>query len=392
MRRAVTACLMGASLLMSGFAYALPYKPADGAQVLERLPGKNDPAQQEFARLRGELASAQDKLPVAANLARRYIDAGRREGDPRYLGYAQAVLAPWWTLENPPSEVRVLRATLLQSTHQFPKALADLDAVLKADRNNAQAWLTRATILMVQGEYAQATNSCTRLYPLAPELITTTCLTNISSLNGQGTKSYGVLTAAFKKATDVDPAIKLWVLTLLAEMATRNGDDKQAEADFRKALAIDDSDSYLLGAYADFLLDRQRAAEVVALLKKQTRADSLLLRYAIALDAIKSPAAAEQINILQARFNAAMLRADTVHQREQSRFELQLARNPKAALAVAQQNWNIQKEPADVRVFLEAAVAAGDKAAARPVLAWLRQAKLEDRAIAALAAKLVESN
>ena len=87
-----------------------------------------------------------------------------------------------------------------------------------------------------------------------------------------------------------------------------------------------------------------------------------------------------------------MMRADTVHQREQSRFELRLLHNPKTALALAQQNWDVQKEPADVRVFLEAAVAANDKGAAQPVLTWLKQTRLEDRAISALAVKLGEGN
>lgn len=392
MRSRATVFVWCALLAISGTAWALPYIPADGAQVIERLPGKNDPAQQEFKRLRNELALAQDKLPAAANLARRYIDEARREGDPRYLGYAQAVLSPWWGQENPPTEVRVLRATLWQSTHQFPKALTELDAVLKADRNNAQAWLTRATVLMVQGNYEQAKNSCARLYPLAPELITVTCLTNVASLNGQGAQSYALLATALKKDAEADIGIKIWVLTLLAEMATRSGDDNAAEAHFRKALSLDGTDSYLLGAYADFLLDRQRSSEVVSLLKKHTRVDGLLLRYAIALESLQPPESAAQTDILRARFSAAMMRADTVHQREQSRFELRLLHNPKTALALAQQNWDVQKEPADVRVFLEAAVAANDKGAAQPVLTWLKQTRLEDRAIAALAAKLGESS
>jgi hypothetical protein len=83
-----------------------------------------------------------------------------------------------------------------------------------------------------------------------------------------------------------------------------------------------------------------------------------------------------------------MLRGDTVHQREQSRFELQLMHRAPAALQLAQRNWAVQKEPADVRIFLEAALAANDKAAAAPVLEWLKQTRLEDQAVNALAAKL----
>lgn len=376
------------ALTLAPLAHAAPYIPADGAQVIERLPSRNDPALRELKRLRAELAANPQNLALALDLARRYINQSREKGDPRYTGYAQAALAPWWNMPQPPADVRVLRATILQSTHQFSEALADLDAVLNADRNHAQAWLTRATILSVQGEYQAAQKSCTKLHGSAPELIVQTCLSNVASLNGDAAKSYASLYAALQKNADAGPGIKIWVSTLLAEMAARRGDDKAAEAHFRQALAAGAPDSYLLGAYADFLLDQNRASEASDLLKDQTRVDALLLRHAIALKMQNSPAAAAQVQALASRFADAVLRGDTVHQREQARFELQLAGNPAAALKLAQENWRVQKEPADARIFLEAALAANDKAAAQPVLDWLKKTGLEDQALAKLAAKL----
>jgi hypothetical protein len=51
---------------------------------------------------------------------------------------------------------------------------------------------------------------------------------------------------------------------------------------------------------------------------------------------------------------------------------------------------DVQREPADARVLLDAAIAAGDSAAARPVLEFLAASGLEDvvlrRQLAALAA------
>jgi len=51
---------------------------------------------------------------------------------------------------------------------------------------------------------------------------------------------------------------------------------------------------------------------------------------------------------------------------------------PAAALKLAQENWQIQKEPADVRILLEAALAAGDVAAVDSVTEWLSSSRLED--------------
>ncbi len=380
--------IFAATMLAGGIAGASPYLPADGKQIVEHLPSRNDPAQREFQRLRKLLAAQPGDINSATELAQKYIDAARNDGDPRYLGYAQAVLAPWWAQARPPLAVLVLRATLLQSSHQFPAALADLGLVLKQDRDNAQAWLTRATVLQVQGQYAQAKNSCMHLYPLAPELVTTTCLSSIANLNGDAAQSYTQLVQAYKKNPAADTGIRIWVLTLLAEMAGRRGDARTAELWYRQAMQLASPDSYLLASYADFLLDQKRATEVLPLLKDKTRVDALLLRYALALRAQRAPDASAQSEALGRRFDAAMMRGDTVHQREQARYELQLKGNAAAALRLAQLNWEVQKESADARIYLEAAVAAGDAKAAAPVLAWIRQNGLQDAALAPLIARL----
>ncbi|WP_229418014.1 hypothetical protein [Massilia sp. Root351] len=377
-------------------ALAAPYLPRSGADVIETLPRRADPQQQELRRMRLQLAAAPADVQLAAALAQRYIAAGRSEADPRYFGYAQAALAPWWKQAAPPAAVRLLRATLLQGTHHFAEAMTDLDAVTAAEPANAQAWLTRATVQTVLGQYAAATASCARLSALAGELASITCLTNVSGLTGQLRKSELLLATTLQRSAGADPAMQAWTLTQLAEMAARRGDARLAEARFLAALKLAPRDSYLLGAYADFLLDRGQPGQAAGLLKEQRRIDGLLLRYALALKqsqaTLPSPARqaalADAVRELQARFDAASLRGDSVHQREQARYELHLRGNARAALALALQNWAVQKEPADLRILLEAARQANDRAAAAPALAWLAQTGLEDSSIQPLAVQL----
>ena len=386
LRRALA--LPALAMAFAGASVATPYIPADGKQVIEHLPSRANPVQRELLQQRAELSKNPNDLPRAAALARRYIEQGRTEGDPRYLGYAQAALAPWWKLPQAPDEALVLRATLRQSTHQFGAALADLDIVVHHDSNNVQAWLTRATVQMVTGDYAGAKASCMRLYSRAPALIVQTCLSSIGSVSGDAGGSYARLKATLERFPDTEAGVRSWVQTLLAEMAARNGDDGAAEGYFRQAMAAGEPDSYLLGAYADFLLDRGRAPEVVKLLKDKGRIDALLLRYAIALKAVKSPDAQAQAEALRTRFDAAMLRGDTVHQREQARFELALRNDPKIAVKLALLNWAVQKEPADLRILVEAAAASGDRVAAKTAIDWIAATRIEDRTIAAPLAKL----
>ena len=366
--------------LSAAAAQAAPYIPSSGKQVIETLPRRGDPVRQQLRSLRAELNAKPTDVALATSVAQRYIALGRSETDPRYLGYAQAALAPWWTQAAPPPQVRLLRATLLQSTHQFGAALADLKGVLAAQPDNAQAWLTQATVQTVQGDYDGATASCAHLSNLSIELITVTCIANVGTVTGRSVKSEQLLDLTLERSANAPEELKEWALTLLAEMAQRRGNAAVAEARYKRALAMAPNDSYLLGAYADFLLEQKRAGEVLTLLRDQSRIDALLLRRALALQQQggQEKALAADIKELAARFDAAALRGDTVHQREQARFELLLRRDVPTALALAKKNWAVQKEPADIRIYLEAAVMARDAVAAKPVIDWVIRHKIED--------------
>ena len=332
----------------------------------------------ELRALRELLRNEPENLPLALRLARRYLELGRVTGDPRYAGYAQAALAPWWDLNQPPEEVLLLRATLRQRVHQFDAALADLAAVLSANPRNAQARLTRATVLQVQGAYDAAREECLTLKNLTQELVGTACLTNVNAATGKLRESYVQLRTALDRQLHVQPEVRVWVLTGLAEMAARAGMAADAQGQFREALALDAADNYLLGAYADFLLDYGQPQEAAALLQDKTRADPLLLRYALALKMRRSKELPSQVDQLRDRFEASRLRGDRVHIREEARFTLHLLNDPKAALKLAEENWQVQKEPADIRILLESALAAHDVTSLESARGWLKQTGLED--------------
>jgi hypothetical protein len=180
----------------------------------------------------------------------------------------------------------------------------------------------------------------------------------------------------------------MWSLTRLAEMAWRLEDHRLAERHFKDALALGVDDNFLLAAYADFLLERARSNEVVKLLQPWTRSDTLLLRLAIAERAAGRHEANAHVQALGDRFAAAQLRGERLHMGEEARYLLELKGDARAALAVAVENWKTQREPRDAAVLLQAAAAAGDPAAARPVLAWLEQSGFESERLRRLAAQI----
>jgi tetratricopeptide (TPR) repeat protein len=374
----VLTCIIGISAVFAPAA-AEPFAPGSDQQVLERLPfAPSDPAVRELRALHRRLANEPDNLPLALRVARGYLELGRITGDPRYSGYAEGALAPWWHLDQVPQEVLVVRAMLRQRMHQFDAALADLAAALNANPRNAQARLTRATVLQVQGIYQDAKQECLALRHLTQELVWAACLASVDGVTGRLHEAYAKLRSTLDGYPDARPGLQNWALTSLAEMAARANMSQEAEAHFRAALALDAADNYLLGAYADFLLDHDRPQEVVALLMDKTRADPLLLRYALALQALRSKELAARVEQLDERFAASRLRGDSVHLREEARFTLQLLNSPEAALKLAQQNWQVQKEPADVRILLEAALRAHAAAVVDEVKEWLSNSGLED--------------
>lgn len=377
-------------LALAAPASAAPYLPKDDSQVLERLPERRDSAlQRELAAMRAKLRASPDDADAAVELAQRLYDAWSADGDPRHLGHAQAALAPWWKQPKPPQEVRVMRAVLRQLNHEFDAARSELREVVDDDPEHAQAWSWLAAIAMVQADYAAAREACTQLARLEVEPVATACHAQVDAATGTAERAVDALRRAVT-ASDDDAALRLWLLTRLAETEERIGRHADAEASFRRALALPLRDGYLQAAFADFLLDRGRAAEVAELLRDAQRSDVLLLRLAIAAQQTKSANAGALAAALEARFDAARARGDTVHRKEEARFALEVKGDAARALPLAVANFAQQREPADARLLLQAALAARQPEAAAPALRWLRESKLQSSVLQALAARLQE--
>jgi Tfp pilus assembly protein PilF len=281
-----------------------------------------------------------------------------------------------------------MRAVVLQYGHRFDAAVSDLDAVVAAEPDDAAAWAWLAAIHMVRADYDRARRACAELADRSVALVATACVAYVDSMTGRAAAAAASLREALARDAEAEPAQRLWALTRLAEIEERRGDGAAAEAAFRAALALGRRDVYLLGAYADFLLDERRPAEVLALLKDGERADVLLLRLAIAAKAAADPRAAAWTRELQQRFEATRARGDTTHRKEEARFELELAARPERALALARDNFAEQREAADARLLLQAAVAASRRDAAEPALQWLRRHRVESVRLQPLAERL----
>jgi Tfp pilus assembly protein PilF len=353
------------------------------------VPARSGSARaRELQALRAALQRAPRDVEAAVNLARRYVDEALAEGDPRFVGHAQAALAPWWDEPAPPVPVRVLRAVLRQYDHRFDEALVDLGAAVSAEPDNAEAWSWMAAVHMVRADYPAARRACEGLAPLTTPLLGTACSAYVDSMSSRADEAARELDAALAASPEASAPERLWALTRLAEIQERRGDRAAAERAYAAALALGLPDTYLEAANADFLLDLGRAREVVERLADRGRADVLLLRLTLAAHAVGDRRAKGWATELAARFEAARARGDRTHEKEESRFVLALQRDPARALALAQSNFAVQKEAADARVLLEAALAARQRPAAAPVFEWLEKNRVQSVVLRDLAAKV----
>jgi len=372
----------------SGLGIAAPRLPASDAEVLERLPGRrDDPTQAELRALRAVAAANPGDSAAAARVAKRYFDLANAQGDPRYVGYAEAALRSWPS-QDAPVDVLYVRGLLRQYRHDFDAALSDFERVLKREPAHFGARSWRAALYMVRADYGAAARECAALPVGKDDLHAIACQAYVDATTGKTDAAYRRLAQALRGATDADPGEKLWVLTRLGEMAWRLGEMAAAERHFKDALALGQDDNFLLAAYGDFLLEQRRPEEVVQLLKGWTRSDTLLLRLALAEKALGAPDAAAHIQALGERFAAASLRGERLHMGEEARYLLDLKGDARAALAVGLENWKEQREPRDALVVLEAAAAAKDTTAPAPALKWLRESGFESERMRRAAASL----
>ncbi|MGQ0618847.1 MAG: tetratricopeptide repeat protein [Panacagrimonas sp.] len=361
------------------------YVPADDSLILERRSVDRGTLG-EVRGLRAELERNPRDPRRAAAYVRRAIALGRASGDPRWFGHAEAALAPWADIANKPTEILLLRAILAQRRHAFDEARRELDTVLDREALNAEALLIRAVLSMVQGRPAEALIDCSTLLVRSPQLAAATCVSAARSINGSAQAALDALNKLIPGFPDASEEERSWAMTVAAETAERLGQDAEAERLYRAALPLAAGRNlYPVIALADFLLRKQRGAEVETLLQPYPPVDGILLRRAQAGQG--QPRSRSIIRKLEQRFSEERLRGPSSHLREEAMLALLLA-DPARALPLAQGNWQAQREPLDALVLAESALAARRPEAVAELRTWMQATRLEDARIAAVLARL----
>ena len=363
---AVAAVLVSAVVVAPDAQGAAP--GLSDSAVLAHVPARSHRWGAHVARLQTALAQAPADQSLALALARSYLWRARTLGDARALAYAETVLLPWLRADPLSPDVAVTYASALSTRHRFGPALALLDDALDQKPEDAQALYLRASIHTVLGQFDEAESGCDQLGERLGASRRALCLAPVWLMRGRTQQLRSALAPLASNATARDTAALAH--SLLADLALWSNDLDAAERHCRAALTHAPEDRYTRILYADLLLETDRPRLVL----EQTRAsedDALSLRAALAAVALGHPDAAALID--RARALLGPSDEPALHLREQARLELATAGDARKALRLARASFAIQREAWDVRVLLEAALAAKDRGAARPALAFLRK-------------------
>jgi tetratricopeptide (TPR) repeat protein len=364
-------CVLLTSSLLTGSALARDFVPTSPTQVIEKLAPRTAPVVQ-----------VSDPAPAAA-LARAAITLARESADPRHLGRAQAMLAPWWDKPDAPPELATLQATILQSRHEFTAARAVLQRVVQGPGSSekAQAWLTLATLDRLQADYPAAQKSCEQVARSGAHWYAQAC--QIETVSMQGRQALAERGFAQLLAAAPDESLRAWALSLQAEHFERAGQYEQAMSSYQRSLQIA-PDGYTALAAADLWLRRGQAAMALSVLAQQPGSDSVLIRRAQALKLQNDTRWQSLDTELKSRLAALDARRDepAAHARERALYHLWLDGDIKRALVSATLNLTQQREPIDWWLALESAERAGQAQQVDRLKAQLQQTGLRDARLA----------
>jgi tetratricopeptide (TPR) repeat protein len=346
--------------------------PTHGGQVLAKLAPRLD------------LAPATSPNQVL-DAAQHAISLARSTADPRHLGHAQALLTPWWGRADAPVRATILQATVEQAQHQFAAARQSLKRALVNDPQQAQAWLTLATLDRLEARYAESTVACARVGQAGARLHARICQLELDSLQGQhATARAGFMTLIEQNA---DISTQAWIYSLLGEAEARAGRPVQAEKAFSISLQLV-PDVYTSLALSDLLLWAGQPERALNELKKLPSADAVLMRQALAHRQRNDLQWQRDLNELKQRFASSRQRGDdqALHARELAWTALHLEVELRAAQRHALVNLKLQKEPIDWWLALRSTQAVADAKTWQKLRADLTRSGLRDVRLDALVA------
>jgi len=330
-----------------------------------------------------KLARNPEDINTALQAANLCLQLASQTNDPRYYGFAQGALRHWWTEAEPPLAILPLRAKILQFRHSFVEARSDLERYISRVPSDFQAGLDLAILYFVDGQYKKTAKIC---YDLKPSInfIAIPCIAAADSMLGKLNEASTLLSQALVKWPDRLIREKSWADATLGEIYHRIGNFSESEQHFQEAIRLSPNNMFALASYADLLLELERYEVIMTMTEKINLNDTLLLRRAVAAKKLNHKEADSIAANLVESFTETRKSGNSPHLREEAWFALEIRKDAQSALARANENFQLQKEPVDVWLLARAVREAKNEKAATELRRWLAETGFRDRRVEAL--------
>lgn len=330
--------------------------PPDAATVIEKLP-------RGYAALVPDVSSK----PVPMARVQQFLATAARTGDARLAARAAGLLDRFPATDHSPDLLRA-RAYSAQHRHDFRAALKLLDTLVSSEPRDGDARLSRAQIHLVQGRLDLARADCAALALGIDTGRGLLCVAALSLRTGDLTAAANMADRWLGQATAADDS-RRYVLVMRAEIASRAG---AADTDswFGRALALAPDDVRTLAAYSRHLRGAGRNADALKLLADAANSDGLQLERTLAAHALHTPDAAALAQAQARRYQLAHALGSQPEMRDEAEFLLSVRGDAPAALALAQRNFEQQRDFEDVGLLQRAALAARRPEVLGPLRNW----------------------
>jgi tetratricopeptide (TPR) repeat protein len=326
-------------------------------------------------------AQPQD-LNASLAYARAVFTLGLSEGDLRWFGSAKAALAPWWTRADLPAEGHFLRGLVQQGFHAFDAGLLDINRAIALEPRRAEFWSWRFALHLLLADMAAARQDIEEMARLLGPEEAGVYRAVLLYRTGQPQPAVDVLKQAIRSASFQDASSQDWLGFHLGEAHRVAGQSEQAIAVWGQRLKASPQSHLIRLSLAELLnqLGLHAQAKSTAFHKADTSSltDALLVQALLASRGLKDPDEARLASQMDARLQSQALRQEALIERPKLIYQIAYGRDLAAGLALSIDNWQLQKEPPDALLFVQAALALGQARAAEPVLVWVQKTGYND--------------
>ena len=327
-------------------------------------------------------------LKLALRFARQAFLLGVTEGDLRWYGSAKAALMPWWTQPSLSAEGHFMRGLVKQGFHDFRGGLADIDAAIALDATDAEFWSWRFALHLLAADMVAARADCDTMARRFEPNEARACQAILDYHTGQAAQAVKALRVLVDAPGFQGHLAQDWLRFHLGEALRTAGHYEQAVATWSAHLSKRPRAHSVRLALAELLNDLGRHTEARRWASVPAPTDALLMQQFLASQALKDADAPRLAQQVEERMQAQTLRQDALIERPRLLYLIRHGKDLSAGLALAQENWALQKEPPDAVLLIEAALKSDRPQAARPVLDWMEQTRYTDPALAHLASEL----